>query len=377
MRFLILNGPNLNLLGLREPEIYGRETLSDVEGNVRKRAQNLRVDVEFRQSNHEGELIDAIHKCRNRVNGIVFNPGGYTHTSVALRDAIVAIGVPVIEVHISNIHAREEFRSRSLLAGVCIGQITGLGTIAYELALVALANLPEEEVAIVRSEPSRSEPGRTAEDFESRRRRRSRGGRGRGRVRGDYPRESERGEPREKREDEREERPDPTERYEHMEGVTVRRGVEVLNEPENDDDALRREQARVSFSDGEDEGDYGSYERLSDEEEDQQRSNRHRDTSRHRDDSGDRDEPRDSGASESNADSGDAGDSEGAGDSAGDAESSGEAPAKTPRRRRTPRKRKSPAPARTRSRAKKSDAADDSGDGEKSDAGNAGDSEDE
>jgi 3-dehydroquinate dehydratase-2 len=100
MRFLILNGPNLNLLGQREPEIYGKETLSDIEGNVRKRAQNLRVDVEFRQSNHEGELIDAIHKCRNRIAGIVFNPGGYTHTSVALRDAISAVGVPVIEVHL-------------------------------------------------------------------------------------------------------------------------------------------------------------------------------------------------------------------------------------------------------------------------------------
>ena len=139
MRFLILNGPNLNLLGLREPHLYGKDTLADIEKQVKNRAKTLRVDVEFKQSNHEGELIDAIHKCRNRINGIVFNPGGYTHTSVALRDAISAVDVPVIEVHLSNIHAREEFRHRSMVAPHALGMICGVGPHGYTLALQALA----------------------------------------------------------------------------------------------------------------------------------------------------------------------------------------------------------------------------------------------
>jgi len=325
MRFLILNGPNLNLLGLREPHLYGKDTLADIEKQVKSRAKTLRVEVEFKQSNHEGELIDAIHKCRNRVNGIVFNPGGYTHTSVALRDAISAVGVPVIEVHLSNIHAREEFRSRSLLAPVCIGQIGGLGSIGYELALVALAYQPEEAVATAsRSESvSRSDPSRVGEDFESRRRRRSRGGRGRGRgrERGDSDRGDSRDSDRDSKEDDREERPSPTERYEHMEGVTVRRGVEVLSEPDEDDAERHRKQARVSFSEAEDEGEYGSYERP------------------------DEDEPparKRSAAKEAKKDE----------DSGGD-ESEEKGAKKTARKKRAPRKRKTPAKPRSTRRPKK------------------------
>lgn len=334
MRFLILNGPNLNLLGLREPHLYGKDTLGDIEKQVKNRAKTLRVDVEFKQSNHEGELIDAIHKCRNRINGIVFNPGGYTHTSVALRDAITAVGVPVIEVHLSNIHAREEFRSRSLLAPVCIGQIGGLGAIGYELALVALATQPEEAVATTsRSESvSRSDPSRVGEDFESRRRRRSRGGRGRGRTRdrGDSDRgdqrDSDRDADRESKDDDREDRPSPTERYEHMEGVTVRRGVEVLSEPDEDDAERHRKQARVSFSEAEDEGEYGSYERP-DEDDPPTRKRPPRKTEKKAEDAG-----------ESEAEGGD----------------EEKAAKKTARKKRAPRKRKAPAkPRATRSRAKK------------------------
>ncbi len=134
MKLLILNGPNLNLLGTREPEVYGSTTLSDIESLIRSNYSDL--DVQFFQSNHEGELIDRIHAAASDgTSGIVFNPGGFTHTSVAIRDAVTAAGVPVIEVHLSNIHAREAFRHRSLIAGVCVGQISGLGAMGYDLAV--------------------------------------------------------------------------------------------------------------------------------------------------------------------------------------------------------------------------------------------------
>ena len=135
MQILVLNGPNLNLLGTREPDTYGTQTLSDLESLVRTRFKD--VDFQFAQSNHEGELIDYLHGARG-YDGIVFNAAAYTHTSVALCDAIAAIDVPTIEVHLSNVHAREAFRHHSMLAPVCRGVISGLGMTGYLLAIEAL-----------------------------------------------------------------------------------------------------------------------------------------------------------------------------------------------------------------------------------------------
>ncbi len=142
MNILILNGPNLNLLGTREPETYGAATLAEIEAALRRAFPE--VDFAFFQSNHEGALIDRLHQTQD-AHGIVFNPGGYTHTSVALRDAVAAIDVPVVEVHLSNIHAREPFRRRSLVAPACAGQISGLGPAGYHLAVRYLLRWREEE----------------------------------------------------------------------------------------------------------------------------------------------------------------------------------------------------------------------------------------
>lgn len=137
----VLNGPNLNMLGLREPAIYGAATLADLEALCRRKAEGLGLAVEFRQSNHEGELIDWIHRARTTAAGIVINPGGLTHTSVVLHDALKAAELPVIEVHISNVHQREHFRHFSYVSLVASGVIAGLGVHGYEAAIDALHRL--------------------------------------------------------------------------------------------------------------------------------------------------------------------------------------------------------------------------------------------
>ena len=135
MRFLLVNGPNLNTLGTREPHIYGSDTLADVVALVQQRASDLGVEVDAFQSNHEGAIIDYLQANTGRADGLIINPGGLAHTSLVLRDAITACQIPTVEVHISNIHAREPFRHESILTAVCRGMITGLGWRGYVLAL--------------------------------------------------------------------------------------------------------------------------------------------------------------------------------------------------------------------------------------------------
>jgi 3-dehydroquinate dehydratase-2 len=137
----VLNGPNLNLLGLREPEIYGSETLNDIEDRVTARGKALGLTVDFRQTNIEGQLVDWIQEARTKAKGIIINPAAYTHTSVALRDALKAVGVPAIEVHLSNTHAREEFRHHSYVSPVAHGIVVGFGAYGYELALDGLSRI--------------------------------------------------------------------------------------------------------------------------------------------------------------------------------------------------------------------------------------------
>lgn len=138
MRILVLHGPNLNLLGKREPEIYGHQTLADIDASLRVRAASLGVEVDCFQSNHEGELIDRIQAAMGQASGLLINPGGFTHTSVALRDALVATRLPVVEVHLSNVYAREPFRQHSYVSPIALGVISGLGAAGYRFGLEAL-----------------------------------------------------------------------------------------------------------------------------------------------------------------------------------------------------------------------------------------------
>jgi 3-dehydroquinate dehydratase-2 len=137
-RVLVLNGPNLNLLGEREPHLYGSATLDAIMEQVRQHAATRQIEIEHLQSNHEGALIDALHQARGRIHGIILNAGALTHTSYALRDAIAALQIPTVEVHLTNIYAREEFRRHSVIAPVCVGQISGFGSLSYLLAVDAL-----------------------------------------------------------------------------------------------------------------------------------------------------------------------------------------------------------------------------------------------
>lgn len=138
MRLLLLNGPNLNLLGLREPGLYGAATLDAIEAALRSEAEGLGVELDCFQSNHEGALVDRIHAARSQTDGILINAGAYTHTSIALRDALLAVAIPFVELHLSNVHAREPFRHRSYLADKAVGVICGFGAASYSLALRGL-----------------------------------------------------------------------------------------------------------------------------------------------------------------------------------------------------------------------------------------------
>jgi 3-dehydroquinate dehydratase-2 len=146
MKILVLHGPNLNLLGVREPDIYGRVGMEEIDKELAVRAKDLGFELRCLQSNHEGVLIDAIHEAIGWADGIIINPGAFTHTSLALRDAIASIGIPTVEVHLSNIYAREEFRRRSVIAGVCVGQISGFGANSYYLGLAAMIEASSKTV---------------------------------------------------------------------------------------------------------------------------------------------------------------------------------------------------------------------------------------
>lgn len=144
MNILVIDGPNLNLLGKREPGVYGRDTLLEIQGEIIRQAKALNVNVEFYQSNYEGGIVDALHNSMDEADGVVLNAGAYTHYSYAIRDAITAIKIPVVEVHMSNVYAREEFRHTSVIAPVCRGSISGFGKYSYILGLRAVVDMLSE-----------------------------------------------------------------------------------------------------------------------------------------------------------------------------------------------------------------------------------------
>lgn len=144
MKLLVIHGPNLNLLGERETSIYGKESLQSINEDLIKKAQSLNVELETFQSNHEGDIVDKIQQSRGIIDGIIINPAAYTHTSIAIRDAIAGVNIPTVEVHLSNIHSREEFRHKSFTAAVCVGQICGFGTNSYFIGLKALIDYIEK-----------------------------------------------------------------------------------------------------------------------------------------------------------------------------------------------------------------------------------------
>lgn len=148
MKIFVINGVNMNMLGIREPEKYGSMTLKDLEKSLYAYSFELGVDIEMFQSNHEGEIVEKIHSAYKNADGIVINPGAYTHTSVAIRDALAAVNIPTVEIHMTNIHSREDFRQKSLIAPVCLAQISGFGFDGYKLGLKGLVDLLKSDNAI-------------------------------------------------------------------------------------------------------------------------------------------------------------------------------------------------------------------------------------
>ncbi len=144
MKVVVIQGPNLNMLGVREQAVYGQMKMEDIHAQMKAFAQQQELDIEFFQSNLEGEIVDRIQECLGDADGIIINPAAYTHTSIAIRDAIAAVQIPTIEVHLSNIHAREEFRQKSYIAPVCAGQISGMGPFGYHLAMVGMTQILNE-----------------------------------------------------------------------------------------------------------------------------------------------------------------------------------------------------------------------------------------
>ena len=148
MKIVVIQGPNLNMLGMREQNIYGPMKLEDIHGQMKSYAEQNKLEIEFFQSNLEGEIVDRIQECIGDADGIIINPAAYTHTSIAIRDAIAAVQLPTLEVHLSNIHQREEFRHKSLTAPVCAGQIVGMGPFSYHLAMVGMTQILNEVAAM-------------------------------------------------------------------------------------------------------------------------------------------------------------------------------------------------------------------------------------